>query len=121
MLNDKEFAELVWNWFLPRAKAHNVYSWMEIPPKFRKHLDECGIDLAASELPDLGTVSQFADTESPNDELPAVVVEDWVCRCGDYGSYWRVNRRAYFTLGIPGPYKISDIVREILGEAVGEV
>lgn len=120
MLNDREFAEIVWAWFLKRAQIHNVYGWMEIPPKLSKHLNQCGIDLATSELPDLGTVSEFADTESPNNELPAVVAEDWACRCGDYGSGFR-SKKQYFTLGIPGPYKINDIVREILGEAVGEV
>lgn len=115
MLNDKEFAELVWTWFLKRAKAHNVYYWMDVPDKIKKHLDECGIDLEHSSIPDLGTVSQFADTEGPNDELPAVVVEDWVCRCGDYGSGFRAKQN-HFTLGIPGPYKVSDIILEILNE-----
>lgn len=120
MLNESEFTKVVWAWFLKRAQAHNVYSWMEIPPKIKKHLNECGIDLEESDLPDLGEVSQFADTESPNDELPAVVVQDWVCQCGDYGSGFRA-KQIHFTLGIPGPYSIHNLVTEILGEMEGEV
>lgn len=112
-----EFDRKVWAWFMDRAQIHDVYSWNDFTGKVADHLRECGIDIGRSKVPDLGTVSEFADTESPNNELPAIVASKWICNCGDYGtgSYYPEGMKWHdsWTLGISGPYALAKIIREL--------
>ncbi|MEW9530694.1 hypothetical protein [Microbispora sp. NPDC049125] len=109
----------LWKWFLARAKHHNVYYYEDVLPKVASHLAECGIDYDNSQLPDVGTVSQFTDTESENDELPAITVAGWICKCGKYGD--GIVRGKWpskdITLAIPGPYPLIQIINEVAREA----
>lgn len=115
-----KYADEVWAWFLERAQIHDVYTWDSAPEAALRHLKECGMDPAESSLPDLGTVSEFADTESPNAEVPAIVAERWRCNCGQYVStysYSPGNKWSHlWTLAIPGPYPLAQILEELLGD-----
>lgn len=115
-MNKEQYSAEVWAWFLKRARMHDGYGWVDLPEKIANHLRECGIDMGESTLPDLGTVSEFTDTFSPNDNLSAVVSERWKCNCGDYGTgVWPRPRKWHYadTLGLSGSYSLSQILSEL--------
>ncbi len=117
------YKEALWAWFLKRARLHGVYGgWSDLEERDARHLAECGINIAASDLPDVGEVSEFADTESPNIEREAILPEHWWCNCGKYGTGWRGDHRPsrpgfHHTLAVPGPYPLVQMIREVLEES----
>jgi hypothetical protein len=111
----RPYNEALWMWFMSKAKLRTVYGAESVfaEEKFHKHLEQCGIDMEASEAPDVGTISEFQDTFSPNDEIEGIVVHRWSCGC----KKWR--DRGEYSLAILDEIKLSDIVYEVLQFGLG--
>ena len=112
----KPYNEALWEWFMSKAKLRTVYGPEGVfaDEKFHKHLEQCGIDMDNSDVPEVGTISQFADTFSPNDELDGVVVERWSCLCKKWGS-----GRSQSSLAILGEIKLNEVIYEVLQFGLG--
>ncbi len=113
----KPYDQALWEWFLSKATMRTVYGPVEdfFNAKFLKHLEQCGIDVDNSDVPEVGRISQFADTFSPNDELDGVVVERWSCLC----KKWR-SQNGYF-LAILGEVKLNEVIYEVLQFGLGNL
>lgn len=111
----KPYNEALWEWFLSKAKLRTVYGPESVfaEEKFHKHLEQCGIDIDNSDVPEVGTISEFADTFSPNHEIEGIVVERWSCGC----KKWR--DRSTYSLAILGEIKLSEIIYEVLQFGLG--
>lgn len=116
-LKMKPYNEALWAWFLSKAKLRTVYGPVEdsFNEKLHKHLEQCGIDMDNSDIPDVGTISEFADTFSENDELDGVVVERWSCLC----KKWR--SRSNYSLAILGEIKLNEVIYEVLQQGQGNL
>lgn len=112
----KSYEEAVWSWFLPQAWMPSVYGGKnELRTReVMVHLEECGIDYARSDTPNVGSFEQFCDTFSENDLIPGVVVERWRCLCGEVGSGVRVDSRSTGELVIKGDFEIGRIIWEVV-------
>ncbi len=113
----KPYDQALWEWFLSKAKLRTVYGPVEdsFNAKLHKHLEQCGIDMDNSDVPEVGTISEFADTFSENDELDGVVVERWSCLC----KKWR--SQSNYSLVILGEVKLNEVIYEVLQFGLGNL
>jgi hypothetical protein len=117
---DKRYQQAVWAWFLPRAQIHTGFTWLsdeyggERAVEAREHLAECGVDMEASELPNLGHVDEFAGTGCETDKIDAVYTSRLVCNCKKVDTTHWSSRDVY---GIPGAFTLGEVLTEVLAEA----
>ncbi len=105
----KPYVEAVWSWFLSEATVPRWYGMDRgKADAVRLHMQECGIDLTASNPPELGTFEQFQGTFADNHTSRGLVADWWRCECGRYKG----NDAP--TLVISGDISVTEIVTGVI-------
>lgn len=108
-----EYEEALWKWFVANASKDQRFGYAPLSTEERDHLTACGINMAVSELPGIGTVPEWNGTDAPLARVSAVYTDQWECNCATYGNrYARVER--CLTLAVTGSRSLGDIIREVV-------
>lgn len=108
-----KYEEAIWKWFVANASKDGRWGYASLSSEEGGHLAACGINAAKSQLPEIGTVTEWGNTLNPEVRTPAVYAETWVCNCGTYGSDYR-NVTHSLTLAVTGSRSLGDIIREVI-------
>jgi hypothetical protein len=107
MRNEMAYRRAFWTWFLERAGTPGPWGSRTIKREIREHLEACGIDAEKSQMPELGSITEWGNTENPNVTTSALRADYWDCNCGSYGGH-------NLLLFIGGELSIGEIIFEVI-------
>jgi hypothetical protein len=110
MRNEIAYRRAFWAWFVENASTPGPWGSRTIKREIHEHLLSCGIDPQRSTLPEMGSITEWGNTDNPSVTSPALTVGGWHCNCDTYNS-------GGLTLFVAGGLSIGEIIFEVIRKA----